>query len=179
MRPGRFVHTAEVTGSIPVAPTSTNTFPEAAPGAVCQKICQKITGCAYGNALITVAFASCGRLGDTELSIEQVFPPCDPKRVNARTSRDQLRWRETGHRSDGCGELLTTPLAGHSHTRNRLAYCSPWWHHATRVLERQFGATAQPGRRSSACSTVTPTSRDSILQEPTLVEARAQGHSES
>jgi hypothetical protein len=165
----RFVHTAEVTGSIPVAPTSKNTFPESASDAVCQKTCQKITGCAYENALSAVPFAACG-LGDTELSIERVFPPCDPKPVNARTSRDQLRWRETGHRSDGCGELLTTPLAGYGRTRNRLASCSPWWHHAARVLERQFGATAQT-RPPVECLQ----HRHPDLQEPALVEARAQG----
>ena len=40
----RGIHTAEVTGSIPVAPTSTNTFPESTPSAACQTICQKVTG---------------------------------------------------------------------------------------------------------------------------------------
>jgi hypothetical protein len=54
------IHTAEVTGSIPVAPTRQNAFPEVVPGAVCQKICQKITGCGYGNALSIVPFPACG-----------------------------------------------------------------------------------------------------------------------
>jgi hypothetical protein len=38
------LHTAEVTGSIPVTPTRQDTSPGPAPGAACQKICQKTTG---------------------------------------------------------------------------------------------------------------------------------------
>ena len=43
------IQTAEVTGSISVAPTSTNTFPESSSGMVCQKIYQKITEGLPGN----------------------------------------------------------------------------------------------------------------------------------
>jgi hypothetical protein len=46
-RPGsegelRGLHTAEVTGSIPVTPTSTNALPGSLEQAACQKICQRI-----------------------------------------------------------------------------------------------------------------------------------------
>src|SRR6266487_3211235 len=44
------LHTAEVTGSILVAPTSENTFPEPGRDGACQKICQKATGSATARS---------------------------------------------------------------------------------------------------------------------------------
>jgi hypothetical protein len=58
VRAGRSVHTAEVTGSIPVAPTSTNIFPESFPTAACQKICQKTTHSVASSALSVARFVS-------------------------------------------------------------------------------------------------------------------------
>jgi len=46
----RGIHTAEVTGSIPVAPTSENTFPEPSRDGACQKICQNATGSATARS---------------------------------------------------------------------------------------------------------------------------------
>jgi hypothetical protein len=48
---GRSLHTAEVTGSIPVTPTSTNSPHDLALSGACQKICQKTTFSRRWNAL--------------------------------------------------------------------------------------------------------------------------------
>jgi hypothetical protein len=50
------LHTAEVTGSIPVTPTSTNSLLDLALSGACQKICQKTILSRRENALSAVRF---------------------------------------------------------------------------------------------------------------------------
>jgi hypothetical protein len=70
----RFLHTAEVTGSIPVTPTSTNSLLDLALSGACQKTCQKTTLSRRENALSAVRFEGLDKSALTPCSQSQIGP---------------------------------------------------------------------------------------------------------